>query len=114
MGNVLLSCRYRILCYVGKYQPLIHDTLSPPPRMFYDGPQVLKAGLPVESLPHLLTVGHPRAEEPDVGFRAEAFRGALADLGDWFGTEAHRMAVRRRSGKFPLRRDAERLALPYS
>ena len=25
---------------------------------------------------------HPRAEEPDAGFRAEAFRCTLADLGD--------------------------------
>jgi hypothetical protein len=36
-----------------------------------------------------LAVIHPRAEEPDAGFRAEAFRGTLADLGNLLGVETH-------------------------
>ncbi len=36
-----------------------------------------------------LAVIHPRAEEPDAGFRAEAFRSTLSDMGDLFGVEAH-------------------------
>ena len=42
-----------------------------------------------------LAVIHPRAEEPDPGFRAEAFRCILADLGDLLRAEAHGQSTHR-------------------